>query len=180
MPNDALQRTHSRVAGIVPCALGQTKAMRLKHRRARGKRAKTHARVRFNAEAAYAQSIFQSALGDQSGSVSALQRSLALNPGFAPAIFSLGSVEYQRGRKAQGRELFHSLLALPKSTPDLCDIIDEAGDFLIERREYRDVSSSITLLPLGFPELLHSTRVSGAVLDTEVCTTRRSPRQPEP
>lgn len=180
MPNDALQRTHSRVAGIVPCALGQTKAMRLKHRRARGKRAKTHARVRFNAEAAYAQSIFQSALGDQSGSVSALQRSLALNPGFAPAIFSLGSVEYQRGRKAQGRELFHSLLALPKSTPDLCDIIDGPAISSSSAGCTETVSSSITLLPLGFPELLHSTRVSGAVLDTEVCTTRRSPRQPEP
>lgn len=110
----------------------------LKRRRATGIGAETQAWSRFNAEAAYAQSIVQSALGDQSGSLSALQRSLALNPGFAPAIFSLGTVEYQRGRKTKGRELFHSLLALPKRTPDLCEIIDKAGDFLIQRRQYRD------------------------------------------
>ena len=44
----------------------------------------------------------------------------------------MGSVEYQRGRTAEGRKLFLSLLALPDSTPELCDIIDEAGSFLIQ------------------------------------------------
>ncbi len=34
--------------------------------------------------------------------------------------------------------MFLSLLALPDETTDLCEIIDEAGDFLIQRRAYSD------------------------------------------
>ncbi len=32
---------------------------------------------------------------------------------------SVGSVEYQMGRRAKGRKLFFSLLSLPKNTPDI-------------------------------------------------------------
>lgn len=92
----------------------------------------------FFAEAAYAESIFRTGLGDIGGAVSALQRALKLAPTYAPAILSLGSVEYQRGRRAEGQRLFHSLLSLPKSTPDLCEIIDEAGRFLIQMGAYGD------------------------------------------
>lgn len=93
---------------------------------------------RFNAEAAYADSIFRLALGDLEGSISALERALEFDPTYAPAILSMGSVEYQRRRKDQGRTLFLSLLALPENTPDLCEIIDEAGSFLIQIKEYDD------------------------------------------
>jgi tetratricopeptide (TPR) repeat protein len=92
----------------------------------------------FNAEAAYADAIFRSALGDVEGSISALEGSLAVLPSYAPAILSLGSVHYQRGEQAKGRELFLSLLDLPDHTPDLCEILDEAGGFLIQAREYAD------------------------------------------
>jgi Flp pilus assembly protein TadD len=47
-------------------------------------------------------------------------------------------VEYQLERKAQGRRLFQSLLPLPAGTPDLCEIIDEAGSFLIRFGAYKD------------------------------------------
>ena len=70
--------------------------------------------------------------------MSALQRSLRFNPSYGPAILSMGSVEYQRGRQAAGRRLFHSLLKLPKNTRDLLELIDKSGDFLIHLRAYKD------------------------------------------
>lgn len=92
----------------------------------------------FWAESDYADSMFRLALGDCEGSVAALERALARQPSYAPAILSMGSVEYQRGRIAEGRELFRSLLRLPKKTPELCEIIDEAGSLLIQTGAYED------------------------------------------
>lgn len=105
----------------------------------------------FFAEAEYADSIFRTALGDHEGSIAALRRSLECKPTYAPAILSLGSVEYQLGRRAEGQELFRSLLSLPKNTPDLCEIIDEAGSFLIQIGAYKDglelYRSAVELFP---------------------------------
>jgi Flp pilus assembly protein TadD len=70
--------------------------------------------------------------------LSALKRALALKPTHAPAILSMGSVEYQRGKGIAGRRLFRSLLALPEKTPDLPAILDEAGTFLIRIGAYKD------------------------------------------
>jgi Flp pilus assembly protein TadD len=77
-------------------------------------------------------------MGDGQGAEAALRRALRAVPGYAPAIFSLGTLEYQRGRRAEGRALFLSLLSLPESTADLQEIIDEAGSFLIQRSAYAD------------------------------------------
>ena len=52
----------------------------------------------FAAEAAYADSMVKSALGDGVGCLAALRQSLEALPTYAPAILSLGSVEYQRRR----------------------------------------------------------------------------------
>lgn len=105
----------------------------------------------FFAEAEYADSILRSSLGDHEGSLSSLRRSLELNPNYAPAILSLGSVEYQMGKRAAGRALFRSLLSLPKNTPDLCEIVDEAGSFLIQIGAYKDglalYRSAVELFP---------------------------------
>lgn len=91
---------------------------------------------RLAAEAAYADSMLKSALGDGRGCIEALEQALEAVPNYAPALLSLGSVEYQRRRRARGRRLFLSLLELPAKTPDLAVIIDKAGDFLIERGRY--------------------------------------------
>lgn len=109
----------------------------MKNRASRQDTAKNEARSLFYAEAAYADSIFRSALGDHDASLAALQRALELAPTYAPAILSMGSVEYQRRRPTEGRTLFESLLLLPESTPDLTEIIDEAGSFLIQIRAYK-------------------------------------------
>lgn len=92
----------------------------------------------FEADAAYADSIFRTAIGDFRGATAALRRALKILPDYAPAIFSLGTVEYQRGRPDEGRRLFHSLLSQPADTPDLFELIDQAGDFLIGVAAYKD------------------------------------------
>jgi tetratricopeptide (TPR) repeat protein len=108
-------------------------------KRPRTSKAKATDREReFYAEAEYADSMLRDALGDREGTVSALRWSLELKPTYAPAILSMGSVEYQLGRRAQGRKLFRSLLSLPENTPDLCQTIDEAGSFLIQIGAYKD------------------------------------------
>jgi superkiller protein 3 len=97
-----------------------------------------HTACDFWVEAEYADSIFRTALGDREGALARLKRALELKPTYAPAILSLGSVEYQRGKRVQGRRLFQSLLSLPEDTPDLCEVIDEAGSFLIQIGAYKD------------------------------------------
>jgi tetratricopeptide (TPR) repeat protein len=98
----------------------------------------TRGESQFYAEAEYADSIFRDALGDREGSIVALQRALEAMPTYAPAILSMGSVLYQAGRIAEGRELFQSLLSLPKDTTDIRQIIDEAGTFLTRFGAYED------------------------------------------
>jgi Flp pilus assembly protein TadD len=107
----------------------------------------------FGAEAEYADSIFQSSLGNAEASLAALRRSLACKPDYAPALMSVGSVEYQMGRRAKGRKLFLSLLALPKNTPDVITCIDEAGDFLIQMRKYKDALELYRAAAARFPKI---------------------------
>ena len=109
----------------------------MKKRRARDGNANPTASD-FYVEAEYADSIFRTALGDREGALSRLKRALELKPTYAPAILSMGSVEYQGGRRAEGRRLFRSLLSLPEDTPDLGEIINEAGSFLIQIGAYAD------------------------------------------
>jgi tetratricopeptide (TPR) repeat protein len=92
----------------------------------------------FAAEAAYADSIFRTALGDSQGCIDALRCSLEFMPTYAPALLSLGTTEYQLGHRAKGWNLFMKLFALPDDTKDLCVIIDKAGDFLIRLGRYED------------------------------------------
>ena len=92
----------------------------------------------FEAEAAYADSIFRSAIGDTERCIRALERAVEISPGYAPAVLALGSVEYQRRRKAKGRRLLLSLVSMLDDAPDRTQIIDAAGDFLIQSREYAD------------------------------------------
>ena len=94
--------------------------------------------LRFAAEAAYADSIFRTGLRDIGGAIDALALSLELDPTYTPAILSMGSVQYQRGKRAEGRRLLESLLSLPGSTPELDEIIDKAGEFLIQLHAYDD------------------------------------------
>lgn len=97
---------------------------------------------RFLAEADYAESIVQSALGDLDACIASLEQSLEHDPTYAPAILALGSIDYQLDDLERGRRRLFSLLDLadhhrPEEAPDLAEILDHAGDFLISRSDYR-------------------------------------------
>jgi Flp pilus assembly protein TadD len=92
-------------------------------------------------------------MGDLTGAVAALRRALEFDPEYAPAIFSLGTVEYQRGKHAEGRRLFHVLLSQPVEAADVCDIVDHAGEFLIGRQAYKDGLDLYQAAALRFPHV---------------------------
>ncbi len=50
----------------------------------------------------------------------------------------MGSIEDQRERRDLGRAHFECLLEPPPSTEDLAEILDEAAEFRIDRKEYAD------------------------------------------
>jgi len=106
----------------------------------------------FNAQAAYADSIFKTALGDVEGSIQALEDSLSIKPDYAPAILSMGSVEFQLGKKAEALNRFRSLVSMPGETPDLEEIIDEAGDYLIQEGAYKEGLELFSEAAMRFPE----------------------------
>src|SRR3990167_8415719 len=87
-------------------------------RQMRGRKAKKSKASRtaeqFAAEAAYAESIFRNALGESAASIAALQKALTLKPNYAPVLLSMGSVQYQRKRRAEGRRLFLSRSEEPR------------------------------------------------------------------
>ena len=61
---------------------------------------------------------------------------LAIDPEYAPAMLTVGSLEYQYGRVEEAMALFQKLTTLPADTEDLQEIIDKAGDFLIEKDDH--------------------------------------------
>ena len=67
---------------------------------------------------------------------------LAIDPECAPALLTVGSVEYQLGRVAEAMQMFLTLPTLAPDKEDLPAIIDKAGDFLIDRN---DMENAIAL-----------------------------------
>jgi len=71
-------------------------------------------------------------------SIAAAERALAIKPDYPPAMLTMGSIEYQRGRPDEGARLFSTLLSLSDESGDLWEIIDKAGDFLIQEERYEE------------------------------------------
>ncbi len=63
---------------------------------------------------------------------------LAIDPLYAPAVLTVGSLEYQLGRIEEAMKLFSTLTTLPEDEEDLSIIIDKAGDFLIDQDDYKN------------------------------------------
>ncbi len=61
---------------------------------------------------------------------------LAIDPDYAPALLTVASIEYQLGRVEEALKLSLRLLDLPPTTEDLVEIIDKAGDFLIDQKDW--------------------------------------------
>ena len=106
----------------------------------------------FQAEAQYAESILRDALGDVEASIAAARCALEIKPDYAPAVLTMGSIEYQRGREAEGRRLFRSLLSLPDQSEDLWEVIDKAGNFLIQSKRYADAMELYEGAVARFPD----------------------------
>lgn len=92
----------------------------------------------FEAEAAYAESVFRDAIGDTEASIAAAERALETKPDYPPAVLTMGSINYQWGRERDGARLFRSLLSLPDEFGDLWQVIDKAGNFLIQTERYTE------------------------------------------
>jgi len=106
----------------------------------------------FQAEAAYAESIFRQALGDMEASIAAAEQSLEIKPDYPPAVLTMGSIEYQRGNEAEGARLFGTLPSLPDDAGDLWEVIDKAGDFLIHEKRYAEGLALFESAVARFPE----------------------------
>jgi tetratricopeptide (TPR) repeat protein len=63
---------------------------------------------------------------------------LAIDPLFAPALLTVGSIEYQRGFFKEAMELFLTLTKLPENEEDLAEIIDKAGNFLLDQEDLKN------------------------------------------
>jgi tetratricopeptide (TPR) repeat protein len=76
---------------------------------------------------------------------------LAIDPLYAPAIVTVGSIEYQLGRKEEAMHLFLLLTKLPKDEEDIVIIIDKAGDFLIDHDDYENALALYTAAEKACP-----------------------------
>ncbi len=63
---------------------------------------------------------------------------LTIDPLYAPALLTVGSLEYLYGRPEEAMSLFMKLTCLRKDEDDLAEIIDKAGDFLLDQEDYEN------------------------------------------
>ena len=78
---------------------------------------------------------------------------LAIDPLFAPALLTVGSFEYQLGREEEAMELFMRLTTLPPDEPDLPEIIDKAGDFLLDEKDFEAALDLYTAAEDAYPDV---------------------------
>ncbi len=77
---------------------------------------------------------------------------LAIDPLYAPAILTVGSIEYQVGRVEEAMKLFLTLTTLPADEEeDLDEIIDKAGNFLIDNDDIDNAMKLYTAAQKAFP-----------------------------
>lgn len=71
---------------------------------------------------------------------------LAIDPDFAPAYLTVGSMEHQVGRFGEAMKLFRLLAEFPADTEDLADLIAKAGDFLLDED---DIEDALVIFKMG-------------------------------
>jgi tetratricopeptide (TPR) repeat protein len=77
---------------------------------------------------------------------------LAIDPKFAPAILTVGSTDYINNFKKEALEHFLSLTTL-KEEDGLSDIIDKAGDFLLDNNDFDGALSLYLAAESAFPSI---------------------------
>ena len=78
---------------------------------------------------------------------------LAIDPEYAPAMLTVGSLEYQYGRVEEAMALFLKLTTLPTDTEDLTEIIDMAGDFLLHQDDHVNAGKLYVAATCAYPEV---------------------------
>ena len=77
---------------------------------------------------------------------------LAIDPTFAPALLTVGSIEYQLGRAEDAIILFTAMLDLPSDSCELEAIIDKAGTFLLDCKDFDRAHRFYDAACRAFPE----------------------------
>jgi len=78
---------------------------------------------------------------------------LAIDPEFAPAILTVGSLEYQYGRVDEAMLLFLQLTTLRTDLDELPEIIDRAGEFLIDAKDLANAERLYAAAVSAFPQV---------------------------
>ncbi len=78
---------------------------------------------------------------------------LAIDPEYAPAMLTVGSLEYQFGRVEEAMALFLKLTTLPADTEDLREVIDKAGNFLIDQGDHAHAAQLYAAAALAYPRV---------------------------
>ena len=78
---------------------------------------------------------------------------LAIDPEYAPAMLTVGSLEYQYGRVREAMLLFLKLITCPADTEDLHEIIGKAGDFLMDQGDYVNASQLYASAVQAYPHI---------------------------
>ena len=78
---------------------------------------------------------------------------LAIDPEYAPAMLTVGSLEYQYGRVEEAMALFLKLTTFPADTDDLQEVIDKAGDFLIDQGDHANAGHLYAAAVRAYPQV---------------------------
>ncbi|NWG05013.1 MAG: tetratricopeptide repeat protein [Syntrophaceae bacterium] len=78
-------------------------------------------------------------------------KALAIDPSFAPALLTVGSIEYQKGYKKEGMEYLLSLTRL-KNEKELDEIIDKAGNFLLDNEDWNNALALYLSAEMNYPQ----------------------------
>lgn len=78
---------------------------------------------------------------------------LAIDPLFASALLTVGSFEYQHNRPVAAMELFMTLATLPQTEPDLAEIIDKAGSFLLDQNDIPNATRLYRAATQSYPNV---------------------------
>jgi tetratricopeptide (TPR) repeat protein len=78
---------------------------------------------------------------------------LAIDPEFAPAILTVGSLEYQYGRVDEAMLLFLKLTTFRADLDALPEIIDQAGEFLIDAKDLANAERLYAAAVSAFPQV---------------------------
>lgn len=107
--------------------------------------------------AAVAAKLFNQAIGfdenDDTSPWPGAVIALAIDPQYAPALLTVASYEYLYGRINEAMTLFLTLPTLPAETEDLAEIIDKAGDFLLDQEDYENARSLYSAAVCQFPKV---------------------------